>query len=95
MNGKHVLLVLTHLFRKRGSPIEIEKAVDYLAFKIRYAPPSQIRRMLTLALDNKMISRNSECIEACFLFDRQKLSPTMVKKISASFKFGTEINPMN
>ncbi|MHA1480622.1 MAG: hypothetical protein ACTSQZ_04275 [Candidatus Thorarchaeota archaeon] len=95
MNGKHLLLVLTHLFRKRGSPIEIEKAVDYLAFKMRYAAPSQIRRMLTVALNNEMITRQDDSIKAEFLFDRQKLSPTMATQISRSFNIEDEINPIN
>lgn len=94
MNGKHILLVLTQLFRKRGSPIEIEKAVDYLAFKMRYAAPSQVRRMLTVALDNKIISRVDDSIKAEFLYDRQKLSPTMATQISKSFSVGNEISPM-
>ena len=62
---------------------------------MRYAAPSQIRRMLTVALDNEMISREDDFIKPEFLFNRQKLSPTMATQISRTFNVGTEIDPIN
>ena len=57
MNGRDMILVLAHLFRKKGSPVSIVEAVDFLSFKCRYGSPSDVRKMLTMALNNEMISK--------------------------------------
>ncbi|MHA1902952.1 MAG: DUF2240 family protein [Candidatus Thorarchaeota archaeon] len=75
MNGTHILLILTHLFRKRGSKVSIDNAVEYLSFELRYGSPSNIRRMLTIALENEMITLSDGEIAPNFLYDRQILSP--------------------
>ena len=79
MNGKDILLILTHLFRKKGKTIHITDAVTYLSFSCRYGTPSNIRRMLTIALQNAMISRNKDKISAEFLFDKQVLNPNLTQ----------------
>ncbi|MGY5876875.1 MAG: hypothetical protein RTU30_14090, partial [Candidatus Thorarchaeota archaeon] len=73
MNGRHILLVLAHLFRKRGNLVGIEEAIEYLSFRCRYGSPTNIRRMLTLALDNEMISRQGDSVQADFMYDKQVL----------------------
>ena len=75
MNGTHILLILTHLFRKRGPKVSIDDAVEYLSFEWRYGSPSNIRRMLTIALGNEMITLSDGMISPNFLYDRQILSP--------------------
>ena len=79
MNGKDILLILTHLFRKKGKTIHISDAVAYLSFRCRYGAPSNIRRMLSIALQNEMISRNKDKISAEFLFDKQMLNPNLTQ----------------
>ena len=75
MNGTYILLILSHLFRKRGSSVRIDDAVECLSFRWRYGRPSNIRRMLTIALENEMITFNDGLIAPNFLYDRQVLSP--------------------
>ncbi|MHA1936098.1 MAG: hypothetical protein ACXAEN_25740 [Candidatus Thorarchaeota archaeon] len=75
MNGTHILLILSHLFRKRGSLVSIDDAVECLSFGWRYGKPSNIRRMLTIALENEMITLSDDMIAPNFLYDRQILSP--------------------
>ena len=94
MNGKYILLTLTHLFRKKGSPILIAEAVDFLSFKMRYASPTQVRKMLSVALSNEMITREGNQIRAEFLFDKQKLSPNMVVEITRKFKVDQSVEPL-
>ena len=79
MNGRDLLLVLAHLFRKKGNPVELEGAVEFLSFRCRYAPPSTIRNLMTVAENNEMISREGSIVKAEFLFDRQVLSPNLAR----------------
>jgi hypothetical protein len=77
MNGRDLLLVLAHLFRKKGNPVDLERAVEFLSFRCRYGPPSAIRKLLTIAEDNEMISLDDALVKAEFLFDKQVLSPNL------------------
>ncbi len=79
MNGKHVLLILAHLFRKKGGSIAIDNAVEYLSFRCRYGTPSNIRRLLFLGLQNEMISKDNDLINAEFLYDKQEISPNIIQ----------------
>ncbi len=78
MNGRDLLLVLAHLFRKKGNPVDMECAVEFLSFRCRYGPPSAIRNLLTIAENNDMISREGAKVKAEFLFDKQVLSPNLI-----------------
>lgn len=73
MNGRNTLLILAHLFRKKGADVRVEAAVEYLSFKCRFGRPSEIRKMLTAALQNNIVSREADVLHAEFLFDRQVL----------------------
>jgi hypothetical protein len=95
MNGRDVLLILTHLFRKKGSPILIEDAVNFISFRCRYGSPSQVRRMLAMAMDNQMISRAEDKIKAEFLYDRQTLSPNLASALSEKIRIKTDIEPVS
>ena len=95
MNGKYILLTLTHLFRIKGSPISISDAVDFLSFTMRYAAPSQVRRMLSVALSHDMITRTGDHIQAEFLFDKQSLSPNMAVEITRNFNIDKSVEPLN
>ena len=74
MNGRTILLILSHLFRNKGDQLSVDEAVEFLSFKCRYGTPSNIRRMLTLAIDNEMISLKDGIISPEFLYDKQALS---------------------
>jgi hypothetical protein len=74
MNGKVILLILAHLFRNKGTRPSIDDAVEFLSFKCRYGTPSNVRKMLTLAIENEMISVKDGYICPEFLYDKQKLS---------------------
>jgi hypothetical protein len=91
MNGKDILLVLAHIFRSRGPIVSIEDAVEYLSFRWRYGSPSNIRRMLTLALNNELISREGEYIKSEFLFDHQEVSLNLPHHLSGKAQIGSEI----
>ncbi|MFX1606909.1 MAG: hypothetical protein ACFFDD_13525 [Promethearchaeota archaeon] len=78
MNGRDLLLILTHLFRKKGNPVQVEDAVEFISFRCRFGRPSQVRRMLTMAIDNGMVSRNQDSLKAEFLYDRQILIPNLL-----------------
>jgi hypothetical protein len=94
MNGRDLLLILTHLFRKKGNPVQIEEAVEFISFRCRYGRPSQVRRMLTMAVSNKMISRVEGSITAEFLYDRQSLSPNLASALCDKIRIETEIDQM-
>jgi len=94
MNGKDMLLVLTHLFRKKGSPVSVVEAVDFLSFKCRYGPPSDVRKMLTMALNNEMISKNDSGILAEFLFDKQKLPLNLSCNLEDKVRFKENVEPI-
>jgi len=89
MNGRQVLLILAHLFRKKGESVGIEEAVYYLSFRCRYGKPSDIRRLLTVALEKGMISRTDNRISAGFLYDVQDLSPNQI----ANFRKHLTVKP--
>ncbi len=94
MNGRDLLLILTHLFRNRGNPVQIEDAVEFLSFRCRYGRPSQIRRLLTMAVNNEMVSRNGNSVNAEFLYDRQNLSPNLASALVDSVRIENTIEPM-
>lgn len=94
MNGRDVLLILTHLFRKKGNPIQVEDAIEFISFRCRYGQPSQIRRMLTMAIDNEMISRYEDSIKAEFLFDQQVLSPNLAEILRNNLSVSNDIEPI-
>jgi hypothetical protein len=58
--------------------MDIEDAVEFLSFRCRYARPSEVRRMLTIALSQGMIERDENQIRCNFLFDQQDLSPNQI-----------------
>jgi hypothetical protein len=91
MNGKDILLVLAHLFRSRGPIVSIEDAVECLSFRWRYGSPSNIRRILTLALNKELISREGENIKSEFLFDHQEISPNLPHHLVGKAQVGSEI----
>ncbi len=95
MNGKDILLVLAHLFRSCGSVVPIEVAVECLSFRWRYGSPINIRRMLTLALNNELISREGENIKSEFLFDQQEISPNLAYYLAGKVQVGSEIEPIH
>jgi hypothetical protein len=82
MNGRDMILILAHLFRKKGKQVHIEDAIHFLSFGCRYGSPSHVRRMFTLALENELISRNGDIISAEFLYNDQLLPPNMTSSIS-------------
>jgi len=95
MNGRHILLILAHLFQRNGSPVSIEDAVRYLSFNCRYGRPSQIRKMLSVALQRELISRDGDMIRAEFLFDRQVLSPNQAAALEDGVVIEKKVEPMH
>ncbi|MHA2152554.1 MAG: hypothetical protein ACXAAQ_11275 [Candidatus Thorarchaeota archaeon] len=83
MNGRDLLLILTHLFRKKGNPVQIEDAVEFISFRCRFGRPSVVRKVFSIATENEMISIEADSIKAEFL-DRQILSPNLVEKLKGS-----------
>ena len=94
MNGRDLLLIMTHLFRMRGDPVHVEDAVVFLSFKCRYGRPSQVRRMLTMALNNEMLSRAEDLLNAEFLYDKQSLSPNLASALSGKISIEKAVEPM-
>lgn len=94
MNGRDLLLILTHLFRKKGNPVHVEDAVEFISFRCRYGSPSQIRRMLTMAINNEMISREEDTLKAEFLYNRQSLSPNLVSALYDKVRIDSRIEQM-
>lgn len=94
MNGRDMLLVLAHLFRKKGSEVSIESAVDFLSFRCRYGAPSDIRKLLSIALKNEMISRKENMIIAEFIFDKQSLPWNLSTALQDRVRFQEEIQPL-
>ncbi|MFX1483635.1 MAG: hypothetical protein ACFFCP_10640 [Promethearchaeota archaeon] len=95
MNGRDLLLILTHLFRKKGTPVGINDAVEFLSFKCRYGSPSQVRRVLSIGIGTEMISRHGDSINAEFLFDCQILSPNLVDMMQKSLKTKMDAEPLS
>jgi hypothetical protein len=94
MNGRDLLLILTHLFRKKGDPVRVEDAVEFISFRCRYGRPSQIRRLLTMAMAQEMISKNEDLVKAEFLYDKQVLPPNLVLVLKNKVRLDKEIQPM-
>ncbi len=94
MDGREVLLILAHLFRTKGNQITVNDAVKFLSFNCRYGKPSNIRRLLSVALDNEMISRNGDQIKAEFMYDLQNLSPNQAAKLRRNVIFKDSIEPL-
>lgn len=94
MNGRNLLLILTHLFRKKGEPVRVEDAVEFISFRCRYGSPSQVRRLLTMAMNNEMISRAEDSLKAEFLYDRQNLSPNLASALNDKVRIDSDIEPM-
>jgi hypothetical protein len=94
MNGRDLLLILTHLFRKKGNPVQIEDAVEFISFRCRFGSPSKVRRILTLGTMNEMIVRDDDWIKAEFLYDKQILSPNLVEMLKEKLAVGNDIEPM-
>ncbi|MHA2140521.1 MAG: hypothetical protein ACXADC_11720 [Candidatus Thorarchaeota archaeon] len=94
MNGRDLLLILAHLFRAKGNQIHLDDAVKYLSFNCRYGKPSNIRRLLSVALENEMISRSGNQIAAEFMYDLQKLSPNQASKLDRNVTFKDSIELM-
>jgi hypothetical protein len=84
MKGKDLLLILAHLFRKKGNQVQIEDAVEFLSFRCRISRPSVVRKIFSLATEYEMISIEDDSIKAEFLYDRQILSPNLVEKLKGS-----------
>ncbi|MFW9920787.1 MAG: hypothetical protein ACFFED_14375 [Candidatus Thorarchaeota archaeon] len=94
MNGKHILLMLAHLFRKYGSIITIEDAVHALSFQWRYGNPTKVRKILSLAKQQEMISVMEGRIRAEFLFDSQSLEPNQAMILSRQDFTNHEVDPL-
>ena len=94
MNGRDLLLILAHLFRVKGNPVQVEDAVAFISFRCRYGQPSLVRRMLTMAVTNEMISRVKDTLKAEFLFDRQILPPNLATILSNKVQIDSSIEPM-
>jgi len=94
MNGRDMLLVLTHLFRKKGKDILISDAINFLSFQCRYGSPTQVRKLFSMALKNEMISRNVDRIVAEFLFDKQNLPLNLSAALQDKVQFQDDILPM-
>ena len=89
-----MLLVLTHLFRKRGKEVSLNDAVGFLSFQCRYGAPTDVRKLLAIALKNEMITRDSDKIIAQFLYDKQSLSLNQSAVLQNKVVFRDETVPM-
>ncbi|MFW9844764.1 MAG: DUF2240 family protein [Candidatus Thorarchaeota archaeon] len=94
MNGRDMLLVLAHLFRKKGNHVTIEDSVHFLSFSCRYGQPSDVRRLLSTALNNEMISRDGSTIKAEFLYRKQHLPLNLSTVLEDKILFKEEIQPL-
>jgi len=94
MNGRDILLVLAHLFRKKGSHVSIENAVHFLSFSCRYGLPTDVRKLLSTALNNEMISRDGNIIKAEFLFDKQLLPLNLSTALGGKVRFKENVDPL-
>ena len=95
MNGKTILLILAHLFRKKGEHPSIDDAVEMLSFKCRYGTPSNIRRMLTLAIENEMITLKDGHLSPEFLYDKQNLSPNQAANLEDKVVVSETVKPLH
>ena len=94
MNGRDIILVMAHLFRKNGREVAIEDAVSFLSFRCRYGAPTEVRKLLSIALENEMISREKDSIIAGFLFNKQNLPLNLSTALQDKVRFTEEIKPM-
>ena len=94
MNGRDMLLVLAHLFRKNSGQVSIEDSVHFLSFSCRYGLPTDVRKLLTSALNHEMISRDGDTIKAEFLFDKQHLPLNLSAALKDKVRFKEEIQPL-
>jgi hypothetical protein len=95
MNGRDMILVLAHLFRKKGSPVPIVEAVDFLSFKCRFGAPSVMRKLLATALNNEIISKEGSNIIAEFLYDKQTLSLNLASSLEEKIQFKDDVEPIS
>ncbi len=89
-----MLLVLAHLFRKKGNQVAIEDSVHFLSFSCRYGQPTDVRKLLSTALNNEMISRDGTTIKAEFLYDKQHLPLNLSAALEDKVRFKEEIQPL-
>ncbi len=94
MQGKYILLMLAHLFRKCGEQIELTESVYRLAFVWRYGSPTNIRRLLTLAREKQLISYEDGIIKAEFVYTAQILDPNQSDIISNEIISNQNIEPL-
>lgn len=89
-----MLLVLAHLFRKRGNFVFIDDAISFLSFQCRYGPPTDIRKLLAIALKNGMISFEKNRLIAEFLYDKQVLPLNLSYTLEDKIRFNEDIEPL-
>ena len=77
------------------NPVQVEDAVEFISFRCRYGRPSQVRRMLTMAITNELISRSDDSLKAEFLFDRQNVTPNLTSALSDKVRVESDIEPMS
>jgi hypothetical protein len=94
MDGRMTLLVLAYLLQKMGSPISVGDAVYCLSFEYRYGAPSAIRSMLTAALQNGMISRRDDMVEAAFLYEKQIFDLQAANRLMGAIGADRKYQPM-
>lgn len=94
MNGRDLILLLAHLFRTFGREVSIDDAVEFLSFKCHYGPPTEIRKALTMALQNEMILRKGDKIIASFIYNTQALTVGKLAKLENRVKVDADFNPM-
>ena len=90
-----MLLVLAHMFRQLGSEVTIEDAIHFLSFNCRYGYPTNVRRLLSVAMENEMISRNGKDIKANFLFDKQHLPLNLSSALNNKVVFKEDVMPIH
>jgi len=95
MNGRDMLLVLAHMFRKLGREVTIDDAIHFLSFNCRYGYPTNVRRLLSAALENEMISRDGKNIKAEFLFDKQHLPLNLSTALGNKVEFKDDVTPLH
>lgn len=78
----------------KGNHVTIASAVDFLSFNCRYGLPSEIRKLLSTALNNEMISLEGKSIKAEFLFDKQHLPLNLSEALRDKVSFKGDIQPL-
>lgn len=94
MNGRDILLILAHLFRKKGNPVGISDAVEFLSFQCRYGRPSDIRRMLTLAVENDIVSNEQNVLVSKFLYQEQILPANLTTNLGGLVSVRRDVKPL-